>query len=64
MIKRLESYGVKFEKDSRDEYAVRKVHRSGSYVLPMPEGRDVKEGALPDAAGPGGAGRRCRSRTG
>jgi succinate dehydrogenase/fumarate reductase flavoprotein subunit len=43
MIKRLESYGIKFEKDSRDEYAVRKVHRSGSYVLPMPEGRDVKK---------------------
>jgi succinate dehydrogenase/fumarate reductase flavoprotein subunit len=43
MIKRLEGYGVKFEKDSRDEYAVRKVHRSGSYVLPMPEGRDVKK---------------------
>jgi succinate dehydrogenase/fumarate reductase flavoprotein subunit len=34
MIKRLEGYGVKFEKDEHDEYAVRKVHRSGSYVLP------------------------------
>jgi succinate dehydrogenase/fumarate reductase flavoprotein subunit len=43
MIKRLEGYGVKFEKDEHDEYAVRKVHRSGSYVLPMPEGRDVKK---------------------
>ena len=43
MIKRLEGYGVKFEKDEYDEYAVRKVHRSGSYVLPMPEGRDVKK---------------------
>lgn len=43
MIKRLESYGVKFEKDEHDEYAVRRVHRSGSYVLPMPEGRDVKK---------------------
>lgn len=43
MVKRLESYGVKFEKDEHDEYAVRQVHRSGSYVLPMPEGKDVKK---------------------
>lgn len=43
MIKRLERYGVKFEKDEHDEYAVRQVHRSGRYVLPMPEGRDVKK---------------------
>jgi succinate dehydrogenase/fumarate reductase flavoprotein subunit len=43
MIKRLEGYGVKFEKDELDTYAVRKVHRSGSYVLPMPEGKDVKK---------------------
>ena len=43
MVQRLERYGVKFEKDSRGEYAVRRVHRSGSYVLPMPEGKDVKK---------------------
>ncbi|WP_438944293.1 fumarate reductase/succinate dehydrogenase flavoprotein subunit [Nocardia nova] len=43
MVRRLEGYGVKFEKDEHGEYAVRKVHRSGSYVLPMPEGRDVKK---------------------
>ncbi|GAA2423723.1 fumarate reductase/succinate dehydrogenase flavoprotein subunit [Streptomyces mauvecolor] len=43
MVKRLESYGVKFEKDDHGEYAVRQVHRSGSYVLPMPEGKDVKK---------------------
>lgn len=43
MVQRLESYGVKFEKDEHDEYAVRRVHRSGSYVLPMPEGKDVKK---------------------
>jgi succinate dehydrogenase/fumarate reductase flavoprotein subunit len=41
MVRRLESYGVKFEKDEHGEYAVRRVHRSGSYVLPMPEGKDV-----------------------
>ncbi|MFJ8660207.1 fumarate reductase/succinate dehydrogenase flavoprotein subunit [Streptomyces sp. NPDC093795] len=43
MVKRLESYGVRFEKDEHGEYAVRQVHRSGSYVLPMPEGKDVKK---------------------
>jgi succinate dehydrogenase/fumarate reductase flavoprotein subunit/HEAT repeat protein len=43
MVQRLERYGVKFEKDSFGEYNVRQVHRSGSYVLPMPEGKDVKK---------------------
>ncbi|QKV93350.1 fumarate reductase/succinate dehydrogenase flavoprotein subunit [Streptomyces sp. NA02950] len=43
MVKRLERYGVKFEKDEHGAYAVRQVHRSGSYVLPMPEGKDVKK---------------------
>ncbi|MCW7945581.1 oxidoreductase [Streptomyces hygroscopicus] len=43
MVRRLESYGVKFEKDEHGDYAVRQVHRSGSYVLPMPEGKDVKK---------------------
>ena len=43
MVRRLEGYGVKFEKDEHGEYAVRQVHRSGSYVLPMPEGRDIKK---------------------
>jgi succinate dehydrogenase/fumarate reductase flavoprotein subunit/HEAT repeat protein len=43
MVQRLEGYGVKFEKDEYGDYAVRQVHRSGRYVLPMPEGRDVKK---------------------
>ncbi len=43
MVRRLESYGVKFEKDEYGEYHVRRVHRSGSYVLPMPEGKDIKK---------------------
>ncbi|MFC8920152.1 fumarate reductase/succinate dehydrogenase flavoprotein subunit [Streptomyces sp. NPDC057116] len=43
MVQRLESYGVKFEKDEHGDYAVRQVHRSGAYVLPMPEGKDVKK---------------------
>src|SRR5436305_5168744 len=43
MVQRLERYVVKVEKDEHGEYAVRRVHRSGSYVLPMPEGKDVKK---------------------
>ncbi|WP_051853663.1 fumarate reductase/succinate dehydrogenase flavoprotein subunit [Streptomyces sp. NRRL S-146] len=43
MVQRLETYGVKFEKDEHGDYSVRQVHRSGSYVLPMPEGKDVKK---------------------
>jgi succinate dehydrogenase/fumarate reductase flavoprotein subunit len=43
MVRRLERYGVKFEKDADGGYNVRRVHRSGSYVLPMPEGKDVKK---------------------
>jgi succinate dehydrogenase/fumarate reductase flavoprotein subunit len=43
MVQRLERYGVKFEKDAAGDYHVRRVHRSGSYVLPMPEGRDIKK---------------------
>ena len=43
MVRRLEGYGVKFEKTEQGDYHVRRVHRSGSYVLPMPEGKDVKK---------------------
>jgi succinate dehydrogenase/fumarate reductase flavoprotein subunit/HEAT repeat protein len=43
MVQRLERYGVKFAKDAFGDYDVRRVHRSGSYVLPMPEGKDVKK---------------------
>src|ERR1700712_782248 len=43
MVQRLERYGAKVEKDEHGEYPVRRVHRSGSYVLPMPEGKDVKK---------------------
>src|SRR5437764_11860807 len=43
MVQRLESYGVRCEKAEHGEYTVRQVHRYGSYVLPMPEGKDVKK---------------------
>ncbi|MBB1162861.1 fumarate reductase/succinate dehydrogenase flavoprotein subunit [Aquariibacter albus] len=41
-IEQLDRWGVKFEKDGTGDYAVKKVHHLGSYVLPMPEGHDVK----------------------
>jgi len=43
MIRELDSWGVKFEKDETGEYAVKKVHHLGAYVLPMPEGYNVKK---------------------
>ena len=33
---------MKFEKDETGDYAMRKVHHMGTYVLPMPEGHDIK----------------------
>jgi succinate dehydrogenase/fumarate reductase flavoprotein subunit len=43
MIQYLDQLGVKFEKDETGEYNVRKVHHMGTYVLPMPEGHNVKK---------------------
>ena len=43
MIRYLDSLGVKFEKDGAGEYNMRKVHHLGTYVLPMPEGHNVKK---------------------
>ncbi|KYQ84465.1 oxidoreductase [Acinetobacter sp. NRRL B-65365] len=42
-IQQLDQWGVKFEKDETGEYAVKKVHHMGAYVLPMPEGHDIKK---------------------
>lgn len=42
MIQELDKWGVKFEKDETGDYSVRKVHHLGSYVLPMPEGHNMK----------------------
>jgi succinate dehydrogenase/fumarate reductase flavoprotein subunit len=42
MIQELDRWGVRFEKDETGDYAVRKVHHLGSYVLPMPEGHHMK----------------------
>jgi succinate dehydrogenase/fumarate reductase flavoprotein subunit len=43
MIRELDDWGVKFEKDATGEYAVKKVHHLGAYVLPMPEGHNLKK---------------------
>nr|WP_315237190.1 fumarate reductase/succinate dehydrogenase flavoprotein subunit [uncultured Albidiferax sp.] len=42
MIEELDRWGVKFEKDETGDFAMRKVHHMGTYVLPMPEGHNVK----------------------
>ena len=41
-IQELESWGVKFQKDVQGNYDLKQVHRVGKYVLPMPEGKDLK----------------------
>ncbi len=43
VIQELESWGVKFQKDAQGEYDLKQVHRIGKYVLPMPEGKDLKQ---------------------
>jgi succinate dehydrogenase/fumarate reductase flavoprotein subunit len=42
-IDELDRWGVKFEKDETGDFAVRKVHHIGTYVLPMPEGHHMKK---------------------
>jgi succinate dehydrogenase/fumarate reductase flavoprotein subunit len=43
MIQELDRWGVKFEKDETGDYAMKKVHHLGTYVLPMPEGHHMKK---------------------
>ena len=43
MIEELDRWGVKFEKNETGDFDVRKVHHMGTYVLPMPEGHDLKK---------------------
>jgi succinate dehydrogenase/fumarate reductase flavoprotein subunit len=43
MIEKLDSWGVKFQKTATGDFDVKKVHHNGSYVLPMPEGYDLKK---------------------
>lgn len=43
MIQKLDSWGVYFQKDETGEFDMKKVHHLGTYVLPMPEGHNVKK---------------------
>ena len=43
MLEELDRWGVKFQKTESGDYDVRQVHRNGAYVLPMPEGYDLKK---------------------
>ncbi|WP_084572825.1 fumarate reductase/succinate dehydrogenase flavoprotein subunit [Methylocapsa aurea] len=43
MIRELDDWGVKFLKDENGDYDVKKVHHLGAYVLPMPNGANVKK---------------------
>lgn len=43
MIQQLDQWGVKFQKTATGDFDVKKVHHKGSYVLPMPEGYDLKK---------------------
>lgn len=47
VIQELESWGVKFQKDHEGNYDLKQVHRVGKYVLPMPEGKDLKKNSGP-----------------
>jgi len=43
MIEKLDSWGVKFQKTEAGDFDVKRVHHNGNYVLPMPEGYDLKK---------------------
>ena len=43
IIEELESYGIRFQKNENGDFAVKKVHHIGTYVLPMPNGETVKK---------------------
>ncbi len=43
MIQKLDQWGVYFQKDETGEYDMKKVHHLGTYVLPMPEGHNIKK---------------------
>jgi len=43
VIEELDSYGIRFQKNANGDFAVKKVHHIGTYVLPMPNGETVKK---------------------
>lgn len=43
IIQELDRFGIRFLKDEKGDFDVKKVHHIGSYVLPMPNGDTVKK---------------------
>ena len=43
IIEELDSFGIRFLKNENGDFAVKKVHHIGTYVLPMPNGETVKK---------------------
>src|SRR3981189_3391803 len=43
IIRELDSFGIRFLKNENGDFAVKKVHHIGTYVLPMPNGDTVKK---------------------
>src|SRR5436190_11246706 len=43
IIEELDSCGIRFLKNENGDFAVKKVHHIGTYVLPMPNGETVKK---------------------
>ena len=43
IIEELDGFGIRFLKNENGDYAVKKVHHIGTYVLPMPNGETVKK---------------------
>lgn len=43
IIEELDSFGIRFQKNENGDFAVKKVHHIGTYVLPMPNGETVKK---------------------
>ncbi|MGE3247131.1 MAG: fumarate reductase/succinate dehydrogenase flavoprotein subunit [Beijerinckiaceae bacterium] len=43
IIEELDRFGIRFLKNENGDFAVKKVHHIGTYVLPMPNGETVKK---------------------
>jgi succinate dehydrogenase/fumarate reductase flavoprotein subunit len=43
IIQELDAFGIRFLKNENGDFAVKKVHHIGTYVLPMPNGDTVKK---------------------
>src|SRR5271156_2388002 len=43
IVQQLDKFGIRFLKDEKGDFNVKKVHHIGTYVLPMPNGDTVKK---------------------